>query len=118
MNQTFRVVGFVVAGHMQTGDNDLEFGEHIVIEIDAILENINFNTAEQAKAGSFSAETPIELANGLDLLSNALGRESACLERRLGMVGDGPVLADQLLHVLGDLFKGVAAVAPVRVVVK
>ena len=53
---------------MQAGDDDVEFGEQVVVEIEPVLENVHLGAGEQAEINALVREALVEFFDLLDLL--------------------------------------------------
>ena len=102
----------------KAGDDDVQFGEQVVVEIQLVLENVHLGAGEQAEINALVGELLVDLFDFLDLLAEPGGVEAVRLEGGFGMVGDGPIVAAEVVHVAGDGFDGFMAVAPVGMIVE
>jgi hypothetical protein len=118
-NDAVGVVGFVAGkAGMEAGDDDIEFGKEVVVEIETVLEDIDFGAGEQAEFTALVGERLVDLFNGLYLFAESGGFEAMGLKGGFGMISDGPVIAADFDHVIDDVFKRRVAVAPGGVIVK
>ena len=112
------VVGLVAAGDVQAGNNDVELGEQGVVKIELGFEDVHLDAAEQAEGVAVGLELLVDARDLGDLFAEPRLVEAVGLERCARVVGDGPVVAAQPAHVVGDLLERLGAVAPVGVVVQ
>src|SRR5258706_3077509 len=103
---------------VKAGDDDIEFREQIVVEIQFVLKNVHLGAGEEAEINAFIGKAPVDFFYLPDLLADAGGLEAVGLKGGFGMIGDGPVIAAEFDHVGGNLLERVAAVAPVGMVVE
>ena len=112
-NQTFRVFRLAAGRHMQAGDDHLQFRQHLVVEIQPVLQNIHLAPGQQPELAAPRGNFLIQPFDFQNLLAQPFRVQAIRLIGGFRVVGDRPVFQAQFLHVFRDFFQRVVAVAPI-----
>ena len=117
-NEALGVAFLITAGHVEAGDDHFQLRQEVVLEIEALFEDVHLDAAEEAEGVAVVLKFLVNRGNFLELFFNTRFVEAVGLKGCLGMVGDGPLGDAEAAHVFGDFLEAFMAVAPIGVIVQ
>lgn len=117
-DEAFGVFGFVVGGDVEAGDDKIQLGQEVIVEVESIAEDVDLGTGQESEVVALVFEPAIEVPDGADLLAQSFRVKSVGLEGGAGVVGDGPVSQAERSGQVEGFLEGHVAIAPGGVVVE
>ena len=104
---------------MRAGDHDIQSRKQPILEVQlAFGQNVHFRSGQKPEIDPFAFQALVERGDFCNLCDNPLWGQTICLNGRTGMIGNRPIIAAEFIHELCDLLEGIAAIAPVGMIVQ